>query len=140
MLTKRRMTWVALLAGAALLVASPLALSASPRSGRWVGKVVKGLALKGKNGEPTFRVGGGKLTNFTIRGVGAFCFSGYSVIPVHVPSVAIHNGRFSRTYHPGPGANIKLSGRFLSATRAKGTVVGNGRACDYTIGFVAHRV
>jgi hypothetical protein len=61
------------------------------------------------------------------------------VVSVYVPSAHIKNGRFSTTYHPIAHANVRLTGRFVSATKVKGTVVGSGYACDYTIGFVAHR-
>jgi opacity protein-like surface antigen len=128
---------VATVAVVAALLATA-ALAATPKAGRWVGKVVKGQAMKGKAGEPTFTVSGGKLRKFTIRGIGAYCFSGYSVVSVYVPAATIHAGRFSTTYHPVKDANVKLTGRFTSASRATGTVTGSGYACDYTIGFVAH--
>ena len=62
------------------------------------------------------------------------------MVTVYVPSVRITGGKFSTTYHPVKSANVKLSGRFTSASRVKGTVVGSGYACDYTIGFVAHQL
>jgi len=130
----------AVVAGALVVaVAAPSALAAVPRSGAWIGKVVKGQAVKGKAGEPAFTVKGDRLTKFVIGGVGAYCFTGYQVVTVAVPWAKIHNGRFSRTIHPIAHANVKLTGLFLSATRMQGTVTGSGYACDYTIGFIAHR-
>lgn len=115
-----------------------VALAVTPATGHWIGKVVKGQAVKGKGGVPTFTVSGSHLRKFVIGGVGAYCFSGYSVVSVSVPSAVIHGGRFNTTIHPVKNANVKLTGRFTSRTRAVGTVSGSGYACDYTIGFVAH--
>lgn len=129
---------IALAALVISLLAVPIAAAVVPHSGQWVGRVVKGQALSGTNGQPAFSVKGGRLTKFTIHGVGGFCFSGYTVVSVFVPAARIRSGRFSTTYHPVKQANVKLSGRFVSKTSVKGTVVGSGSACDYTIGFVAH--
>ncbi len=120
------------------LVLASVALAFTPRAGTWTGKAVQGAVLPGKNGTPTFSVRGSTLRTFTIRGAGAFCFTGYSVVTVYVPTVHIRGNAFSTTYHPIKGANVKFSGRFLSATRMKGKVVGSGSACDYSIDFVAH--
>jgi hypothetical protein len=124
----------------AVLAALPaLALAVTPKSGAWVGKVVKGQALKGKNGEPTFSVRSGHIRRFSIGGIGAYCAGGYSVVSVYVPSARIRNGRFSVAYHPGQDATVKLSGRFTNATHVRGTVTGSGNVCLYDIGFTAHR-
>ncbi len=80
----------ATVAVAAIGVASAEAFA--PKTGHWVGRVTKGQALSGKNGEPTFTVAGNTLKKFTIKGVGAYCFSGYSVVTVYVPSVRIKAG------------------------------------------------
>lgn len=123
---------------AALALSAAVAEAATPSAGKWVGKVVKGQAVKGKAGQPTFTVSGNKLKKFTIGGVGAYCFTGYSVVSVFVPSAKVHGGKFSTTVHPIKGANVKLTGKFTSPNKVKGTVTGSGYACDYTIGFVAH--
>ena len=139
MISFRLRLTVLCLASGLFMVSAPAALSAASHSGSWLGKVTKGQALKGKNGEPTFRVKGSKLTRFKIPGVGGFCYSGYRVVSVYVPSATIRHGRFTRVFHPVKDANIKLTGRFLSARRAKGTVTSSGVSCDYTIRWVAHR-
>jgi hypothetical protein len=128
----------ALSLGLCAVVAAPVG-AATPKAGHWVGKVVKGQAVSGKGGRPTFTVSGSTLRKFQIGGVGAYCFSGYSVVSVSVPSAKISHGRFSTTIHPIKGANVKLTGQFTSGSQAKGTVSGSGYACDYTIGWTAHR-
>jgi opacity protein-like surface antigen len=133
-----RLARLGLLVLSLVAVAVATAVAATPRAGHWRGKVTKGQAVRGKGGEPTFTVSGSKLRKFTIGGVGAYCFTGYQVVSVYVPSARIHHGRFSTTYHPVKDANVKLTGRFVSASKAIGTVTGSGYACDYTIGFVAH--
>ena len=135
----RRLRRVGLGTAAAGLVCAAAAAAVTPAPGHWVGKVVKGQAVSGKNGEPTFTVAGNKLKRFTIKGVGAYCFTGYSVVSVYVPSAQIKGGHFSTTYHPVKKANVKLTGHFVSAKKVTGTVTGSGYACDYAIGFVAHR-
>lgn len=137
MLTRIART-IALAAVLAALLAC-VALAATPAAGHWTGTVTKGQAVSGAAGHPTFTVAGSHLQRFTIRGVGAYCFSGYSVVSVYVGSAAIHGGRFDTTVHPIAHANIHLTGHFTSPSRAVGTVAGSGYACDYTIGFVARR-
>lgn len=135
----RRITRTIALAAVLAALLAYAAAAATPSPGRWSGVVTKGQAASGAAGRPTFTVSGSRLRRFTIRGVGAYCFSGYSVVAVYVGSAAIHGGAFDTTVHPVAHANIHLSGHFTSPTRAVGTVAGSGYACDYTIGFVAHR-
>ena len=135
----RKLPRLALATTAVAGVCAASAAAFSPQAGHWIGKVTQGQAMSGKNGEPTFTVKGHTLKKFTIKGVGAYCFNGYSIVSVYVPSARIKGGHFSTTYHPIKDANVKLTGHFVSATKVKGTVTGSGYACDYTIGFVAHR-
>ena len=127
---------------AALVIAAALALpvvatAAAPTAGKYRGKVV------GDSGKVSFSVSSNKrkLLKFKIDGVGATCPAGFQLITVYVPSARITAaGRFSAKYKPIKGVDqtIELSGRFVTKTRATGTVKA-GPLCVYKEKWTARR-
>ena len=83
---------------------------------------------------------GTRITKFQIPGVSAFCFTGYQVISVAVPTAPIKHGFVNTTYRipKVTNAKVKLKGKFVSASKFKGEVSSN-TSCDYDVTFVAHR-
>ena len=127
---------------AALVIAAALALpvvatAAAPSAGKYRGKVV------GDSGKVSFSVSSNKrkLLKFKIDGVGGTCPAGFQLITVYVPSARITAaGRFSAKYKPIKGVEqtVELSGRFVTKTRATGTLKA-GPLCVYKEKWAARR-
>ena len=120
---------LALLLAATVLAVPVVAAAATPSAGKYRGKVV------GDSGKVSFSVAASKrkLLKFTINGVGATCPGGFVLITVYVPSARITAaGRFSAKYKPVAGTDqtVELAGRFVTKTRATGTVKA-GPLCVY---------
>ncbi len=127
---------VALLA-AFVLVLPVVATAAAPSAGKYRGKVVD------DSGKVSFSVAANKrkLLKFKIDGVGATCPSGFMLITVSVPSARVTAaGRFSAKYKPVANIDqtIRLAGRFVTKTRAVGTVRG-GPLCVYREKWTARK-
>ncbi|MDP8911616.1 MAG: hypothetical protein M3M94_06085 [Actinomycetota bacterium] len=122
----------------ALALALPaMAVAAVPSAGKYRGKVVA------DSGKVSFSVSRDKrkLLKFTIDGVGATCPAGFQLVTVYVPSARIsRTGRFSAKYKPLKGVDqtVELSGRFVTKTRATGTVKA-GPLCVYKERWTARR-
>ncbi len=117
------------LLGVVVLALPVVASAAAPSPGTYRGKVVQ------DSGKVSFSVSanGRKLLKFKINGVGATCPGGFQLITVYVPSARITaTGRFSAKYKPVAGTDqtVQLAGRFVTRTRATGTVKA-GDLCVY---------
>ncbi len=133
----------ALVAACALALAA-VALAATPKTGKWAGKVTKGQVGTGNQGKPTFKVAGGGdlMRNFKIPQVGAFCTGGiFEDIIVAVPKAKIRHGKVDKRYvisNKPPDARpiVHLTGTFTSSKKFKGDVSGV-HYCNYDVKFTA---
>lgn len=129
--------------GAAVLVLAAIALAATPKSGKWVGKDTN-PSQNQVSGKPTFKVasGGHLMKKFTIPDVSKYCaFIGVSAGPVYIPKAKIRHGKVNTKYSYGPSnfrAQYQLTGRFTSATKFKGEVKGT-KTCVFDVKLTAHR-
>jgi hypothetical protein len=128
---------------AVTLVLAAIALAATPKTGKWVGKDTN-PSQNQVSGKPTFKVasGGHLMTKFTIPDVSKYCaFIGVSSGPVYIPKARIRGGRVNTKYSYGPSnfrAQYQLVGRFTSATKFKGEVKGT-KTCVFDVKLTARR-
>ena len=131
-----RRTYAVLITATALALPA-VAAAAAPSPGKYRGKVVA------DSGKVSFSVSSNKrkLLKFKIDGVGATCPAGFQLVTVYVPSARITaSGRFSAKYKPIAGVEqtVELNGRFVTKTRATGTVKA-GPLCVYKEKWTARR-
>ena len=106
---------------------------AAPTSGGYRGALYDSddNSFSNPYGKLTFKVSGQKVRNFNLRGVTAFCFSGFTgqtgraPIRVNIDSIKVRGNRFKKTHvwktEPhGYKVTTKLTGRFSGKT-VKGT-------------------
>ena len=123
----------------ALSLSAATAIAATPKSGKWKGKL-----YGSHSGKLSFKVNKGKtkLTKFYIPTVVVVCGLDIRTITVGVPSAKISSaGKFKRTYKfdDTSGREIKytLKGKFKSAGKASGTVNVKTTSCNVDLKFRA---
>jgi hypothetical protein len=125
---------------ALLLALAVPAVAATPKSGKWKGKL-----KDPHSGKVSFKVSKSrtKLTKFKIPAVTVVCGLDIRSITVGVPRAKISSsGKFKKTYKlkdPDPSleATYKLKGKFTSKRKASGQVNVKTTSCNVTIKFSA---
>jgi hypothetical protein len=103
-----------------------LAIPASAGTMKWTGALDSSHPTK-----LSFGYSGSRITKFTIPVIGCTSVTGYQTETIHIPSIAVHHGRFSINYHPPHTyrtVKIRLTGKF-GGREVSGRVTGTG-LCD----------
>jgi hypothetical protein len=110
------------LLGVALLLGF-LAGPASALTSKWNGALDNSLPTK-----LSFSFNGSQITKFTVPVIGCTSVNGYQTETILIPSIPVHLGHFSITYHPPrtpKTVRIKLIGD-ITGSEGAGTVTGTG--------------
>jgi opacity protein-like surface antigen len=130
MFSKTRLSLLAALALAALLITTAVAIAAKPKPGEY-------SQQKGNRLVVSFTVKKGKVTKFS-------AYPKCAPVPVQVPAMKVKDGKFSfkgkRKDVTGTELSIEISGTFTTTTKAKGSYRYTSADCsDSKKSFTAKR-